>query len=132
LLEGDRNYNTYNRAQSPNEITYDRTSTSANDRLTSVSSTRIEQVGRVDVTPSQTRTPVPTLDTSNLDFEIIECILQRRDPTSSLGLSLANQTNNINNSLSKTSTVSFRDDQQQQLMGKSRKLQVNLYIILLA
>lgn len=138
--EGDRDYSTYNRSQTPNDM---QTSTyegvpSNNNNLTSASTTRIETAGgRVEVTTTTNAAapgtpvpsnrspsaPAPTTTTNYDDFEIVECVIQRSSPQQPLGLSLANQTANLGStSLSRNSNVSFRDEQ---LPGKPAILSLN-------
>lgn len=120
--EGDRDYSTYNRSQTPNEM---QTSTyegvpSNNNNLRSESTTRIEVTTNTNA--AAPGTPVPsnrspsapaaTTTTTNYDdFEIVECVIQRSSPQQPLGLSLANQTSLGTTSLSRNSNVSFRDEQ---------------------
>lgn len=141
--EGDRDYSTYNRSQTPNDM---QTSTyegvpSNNNNLRSESTTRIETAGgRVEVTTTTNAAapgtpsnrspsaPAATTTTTNYDdFEIVECVIQRTSPQQPLGLSLANQTANLGStSLSRNSNVSFRDEQ---LPGKPLLSIFRLYFL---
>lgn len=125
-VEGDRT-SAYFQSQPATDLNssaamYDRPpSTQPPGDMRSASSSRLEQSSRVEFA-SNVRSAAPILaDTQGADlgFELIECHVERTDGRL-LGLSLSNQ-NSVSSSKvdSRTSSVSFRDDQSGELFYSS-------------
>lgn len=118
-VEGDRT-SAYFQSQPATDLNssaamYDRPpSTQPPGDMRSASSSRLEQSSRVEFA-SNVRSAAPIDNQVDLGFELIECHIQRTDGRL-LGLSLSNQ-NSVSSSKvdSRTSSVSFRDDQSGKL-----------------
>lgn len=122
-IEGDRT-SAYFQSQPPMDLNssgmYDRPpSTTLQQQqpdvaLRSASSSRLEQSSRVEFASSSRSVPPSSgqhTTSDDLGFEIVECHVRRMDDRM-LGLSLSNQNSSSSSKVdSRTSTVSFRDEQ---------------------